>query len=393
MAGLGMVLSGGGARGAYEAGVTSWLLDEWAREGSAPRLQSVSGTSVGAIHAAALAAFIHDPQGAAKEIDRVWATLAMDQILRFGPAQWVRASRLLLGGSKPGGLFDARSLRGLVKRAIPWDRISENLGTGRIGALTVTATHVPTGRPTVFFEAASGIAPPNGLGNRVMIKRGPIGLPHVLASASIPLVFPPVELAGELYCDGGLRMNTPMEPAIRLGADRLFVVGLNTVREDQGVPELGAGRYPGASFLIGKVLNAFLLDHVSQDLDHLQHLNQIVRDGREAFGERFDLEMSRVAAHRGDAALREIHALVIRPSEDLGVLAAERLKKESFRLRRGMFGYALLRILDAGEGTGSDLASYLLFDSGYAKALHSLGREDAANAGDRIRAFFGAGAH
>lgn len=379
------MLSGGGARGAYEAGVLQWVLQDWARSGVPPRVHAVCGTSVGAIHAAFLASALHDPVGASERLGGVWSELRVDQLLRIGAGQALGLWRLALGGGSGASVFDARPLAAMVGRSVAWGHIRSNVAAGRLQALTVTATHVPTGRPVVFVEARPGHPMPAGSGRRVVTRPATIGLPHVLASAAIPLVFPPVKIDGDLYCDGGLRLNTPMGPAIRLGSDRLFVVALNTTREAQGLAELGSGRYPGAPFLIGKVLNAFLLDHVAQDLENLERVNRLLADAVAA-GASVD-RLAAVATAEGRPVHQPIRALAIHPSEDLGALAEQHVRKLSW-VGRAPVVNTLLKLVDVGEGTGSDLASYLLFDRGYTQELLALGRSDAEARAEQIREFF-----
>jgi NTE family protein len=380
---LAVVLSGGGARGAYEAGVLQWILSDLARRRAPLTIHAVCGTSVGAIHAAFLAAALDDPGRAAARIEDVWGSLRLDQVLRFRLRQGIGSWRILAGGAHGVGLFDPRALARLVGAAIDWPAVHSGVGRS-VGALTVTATHLATGRPTVFLEAPRGFPLPAGAGGRVVARREPIGLAHVMASASIPVVFPPVAVGGELYCDGGLRLNTPLGPAIRLGADRVLVVGLHAV--GIGAPELPLGRYPGASFLLGKVLNAFLLDHVAQDLENLQRVNDLLMDAEAACGPDAIRRMGVAAAARGRPVHRPIQALAIRPRTPLSEVAAHHLG--TLRLvGRGAPAAAMLRATGLGEGTSGDLASYLLFDARYTTELMAMGREDAAARADEIRAF------
>ncbi|MCB9695401.1 MAG: patatin-like phospholipase family protein [Alphaproteobacteria bacterium] len=380
-----LVLSGGGARGAYEAGVLSWILEDAAARGVRPHLHALCGTSVGAIHAAFLAANLHDPVGASARMNHLWTSLELDRVLRLRIPQALGLWRVVLGGNAGAGMFDPRPLMALVGRAIDWPRIRTNLAQGRLNALTVTATHVATGSPVVFLEAPDEIADPVGFGRKVQVRRDRIGSPHVLASAAIPLVFPPVAIDGDLYADGGLRLNTPMGPAIRLGARKLLVIALN--RKDDR-PELGTGRYPGAPFLLGKVLDAFLLDHVDQDLENLERVNRLLADVRAAGGDDVVARMAEDARARGDAVHHPVDALAIHPSQDLGELAGDHLRRLSV-LGRGGTVHALLKLVDVGEGSGSDLASYLLFDRAYTRELLELGRADAEREGDRLRSFLG----
>jgi NTE family protein len=227
---------------------------------------------------------------------------------------------------------------------------------------------------------------PRGLPRNIDVKAAHILPHHVLASAAIPIVFPPVFIKADLFCDGGLRLNTPLSPALHLGADRVLVIGMST-HPESARPELAMGRFPGLSFLLGKVLDAFLLDHVNFDVEELELVNQTLRDGIEAYGPGFVERTNEVAVARGGAPRRLVEPLVIRPSEDIGERAAAYLRRERVWLGRQL-GKVLLRAIDVGEGADSaDLASYLLFDGEFARGLIELGRRDAAARHDELEAF------
>ena len=200
-------------------------------------------------------------------------------------------------------------------------------------------------------------------------------------------MFPPVFIDTDLYCDGGLRLNTPLSPSIQLGADRVMVIAMSTSDEIRDTSELPRGRFPGLPFLLGKVLDAFLLDHVNLDLEELDRINAFLADGVAAYGASFVERTNREAAARGAPPRRPVQALAMRPSEDIGRLAAEFLRRERVSLRR-VFGRTLLRLIDVGEGAETaDLASYLLFDGRFASTLIDLGYADAKARSHEIAAF------
>lgn len=376
------MFSGGGSRGAYEAGVLSALVER-SRPGRAIA-DLVCGTSIGAISGAFLAAEIDTPRDAAEELERLWSTLTLEDVLGFDLRQVSSLPRLFLGSEVPSGLFDSRAIATRIAGSVRWARIGEHLASGRLRALTVTATHLPTGRPTVFVQRRPDVPPPQRMGHRVVVQDAVIGPSHVLASGAIPILFPSVSVGGELYCDGGLRLNTPLGPAIRLGAERVLVTALSTAHQE---PELPTARYPGAVFLLGKVLNAFLLDHVMSDLDELYRINKFLEDGRTVYGDDFDTRIGAYAASRGAPSYHLVEPYVVRPSEDLGVIAAHHLRRMRWKVGRVSPARLLLRLLDSREARSADLASYLLFDREYTRDLVELGRRDGRAASDVLDAF------
>lgn len=386
MSGIGLVMSGGGARGAYEVGVLSYVFGDLVRQRKrVPPLAIVAGTSVGAVNGTFVASVAHDLEGGVARLERMWRELELTDILRFGLRQIASLPRVMLGGAEASGVFDTAALRGLVTRELDFSRLRQNLDRGVLQAVTVTATHVMTGRPVVFVDRAPGTAHATALSSQALLREGPIRVEHVLASAAIPLIFPPIDIDGYLHCDGGLRLNTPMAPALHLGAERLLVIGVSSP-SSAGAPALAPGMYPGASFLLGKVLNAFLLDHVNLDLANLERTNEFLRHGVEAFGEEFLSRMNAVAARDGLPTRRIVDVCAIHPSLDLGRLAAEHLR--THRLRFGTtLGRSFLQFLDVGEGADADLASYLLFDGAFAQRLIELGRRDARAKKDELEAF------
>lgn len=383
---LGLVLSGGGSRGAYEVGVLSYALGDLVkRVGRAPLIDVISGTSVGAVNGAFMASTVDDLSRGLVQLETMWAKLQLADVLTFGVRQAVALRRVLLGGRRATGIFDATPLVKLVGQNIDWRRLARNIRKGHLKAFTVSATKVTTGQPTVFIDATPGYPLPPPFTPQVRICGQRIGPAHVLASAAIPLIFAPIPIGSSLHCDGGLRLNTPLAPAIHLGADRLFVVGCSDPFSD-GQSGLARGRYPGAPFLLGKVLNAFLIDHLNSDLQELRKMNAMLEDGIAVYGEDFVEKMSAAAAKRGEPKRRILDTFAIHPSVDLGHIASDHLGKN--RLRFGAtLGRQFLRLLDVGEGGDADLASYLLFDGAYARELIALGRADARKRRDELEAF------
>jgi NTE family protein len=388
-----IILSGGGARGAYEAGVLSYLYEELPRLGaSPPAFDVICGTSVGAINAVHLGAHAHAPAPGVRRLADLWGGLELQHVVRFGVREALRLPQVLLGGGQDTrGLFDVRPLVELVTREVPWRAIGTAIARGHLRALAVSATEIATGRTAVFMDAHPEMAIPARLGPRSHVVPGSIGPQHALASAAIPLVFPPVKVGSMLYCDGGLRQNTPMAPALHLGASRLLVIGLSRDVRGSAAPEgrLPANLAPGAPFLLGKVLNAFLLDHVESDIELLERINEVLEVGRAVYGDEFVSRLSREAELRGSRAYKRIHTLVVRPSEDIGRIAADHVRRG--RISGPLLTRKLLAMLESGVSDEADLASYLLFDGAFCRRLIELGRADAHARRHELAAFFDEG--
>jgi NTE family protein len=386
-----MILSGGGARGAYEVGVLWYIFDDLTRIlGAPPRIDILCGTSVGAINACFLAAHLGDPVLGLRRLVELWSELELTRVLGFGVRQVVTLPRVLLGGGEGYGLFDVKPMADLVQREISWRAVARCLRRGMLRALTVSCTEVGTGRTAVFMQTSPGLTIPSAAPPRTLFKADRIGPHHALASAAIPLLFPPVRIDGELFLDGGLRQNTPIAPALRLGATHIFAIGSSREIRGRVVREAGhqqATRAPGAAFLLGKVLNAFLLDHIDVDIELLTRLNSVLVDGARAYGGQFTEALSEEAKKRGAQEYRYVTCMRVRPSEDIGRLANDHLKRG--RLRGDpILTKRLFSLLDLGVDTEADLASYLLFDGPFCRRLIEMGRADAQARRDDLLAFF-----
>jgi NTE family protein len=386
-----MILSGGGARGAYEVGVLWYIFDDLTRIlGAPPRIDILCGTSVGAINGCFLAAHLGDPVLGLRRLVELWTDLELARVLGFGMRQVLTLPRVVLGGGDGYGLFDVRPMADLVQREISWRAVSRCLRKGMLRALTVSCTEVSTGRTVVFMQVSPDLTIPGAAPPRTLFRADRIGPHHALASAAIPLLFPPVRIDGELHLDGGLRQNTPIAPALRLGATHIFAIGSSREVQGRVVREAGhpaPNRAPGAAFLLGKVLNAFLLDHVDVDIELLTRINNVLVDGAHAYGSTFANALSEQARKRGAQEYRFVKALRVRPSEDIGQLANSHIRRNGLRgdpiLTRRLFN-----LLDLGVEGEADLASYLLFDGPFCRRLIELGRADAQARRDELIDFF-----
>lgn len=420
-----LVLSGGGARGAYAVGAVRGIVEVLGRRpADAPPFRMFSGTSVGAINAAFLAAHADRGDLDVERLAALWRTLALENHLRVlvsGVVGWRGLSghlpegvagriaalrRLVTGGPSERlgrSVLDSRPLERLVTDAIPWARLDAQVAAGQVLGLMIAALHVGSGCTTIFTHLAPGVTFRPSHDPRRTWRRERISAAHVLASAAIPFVFPARRVGGSYYCDGGIRFNTPLAPPIRAGAQRLVVVALGYRAEagdgspdDLAAPqsvetrsEAGVERYPSPFFLGGKLLNALFLDPVFYDLHVLERTNALIDVLEESLSESALEEVRGVLRSTRGVHYQRLDTLVLRPSEDLGKHATEELRALRAAGRLRLLDRLLLGAAEADrEGRDADWASYLLFDRGYAERLIALGRADVLARADEVRAFF-----
>ena len=394
---LALVLSGGGARGAYEVGVLRYILGQMTpRLGEQARPSIFSGTSVGAINACAIAAHHDAADFGVKLLADRWMQLGLDAVFKLGWGDLTGLARWMVGSARPGGprsLLDAGPLADLVRNAIPWRNLHQGVTEGRLLGVTVSATDIETGHTVVFVETQAE-ALLYSRDRAVDWAAVRLTAQHALASAAIPIIFPTVRVAGRMYSDGSLRQNTPIAPALRLGAGRVLVIGLRT-RRVRSAPRSGRQdekeqkTYSSPLFLFGKLLDALLLDRVENDLANLRQVNAALTELHRLSPIAIGREPLAAALEAAGGGLRPVIDVFIRPSQDLGALAAHVLERPAVRARlSGPAGYLLRRLGEAtGSGDPSDILSYLLFDAEYAGELMSLGERDAASRKDELEEF------
>lgn len=372
-----------------------YLLEELPRRlGHPVHFDILCGTSVGAIHACYLAATAHEDAARGSRLVDFWSSMRIEEVLPLSRRDLLSLPRRLLGvrrvveamrgGATPArlyGLLNTGPLERLVLHAIPWRFIRQNVRDGRVDAVCVAATQVATGRVTIFMETREHAVPQWTRDPNILPRPTRLLPTHALASAAIPLLFPAVRVASTYYVDGGLRLNTPLAPALRLGADRVLVVALRPHPRQASEAALAEQRvedYGSPLFLFGKLLNALLLDHVDTDLARMHVMNEVLDDGAAAFGPGFLEKLNAQALKQGRHPFRPIRDLVIRPSADLAIMAGQILQgMGGERARSPILRLAARNLTDGRRTPESDLLSYLLFDGEFLAPLAELGMRDA----------------
>jgi NTE family protein len=375
---LGLVLTGGGARAAYQAGVLHGI-SELVPEGSPIPFRSIAGISAGAINAAFLAARATDFRAGSRHACALWSELRSDRILSTDLASvgklaagWMRD--LGLGGAFRGSrstfLLGTSPLTRLLQDQIDFLAIERHLRDGVLHGVAISATHYKTGTAISFFEGDPAIE--NWVRSSRLGKRARLTLQHVLASASIPVLFQPVRLEDSFYGDGSIRLRAPLSPAIHLGAEKILAIGIRYYRPEDDTRELNevsSMEKITVADIAGVMLNATFMDALESDVERLERINQTIA---------LLTEENRL---KHPHKLRTIPILTIRPSRDLGSFASEQFSRFPAMLRH------LLKGIGASDESGWDLLSYLAFDSTYTQRLLELGYEDAMARRQEIREF------
>lgn len=395
-----LVLAGGGARGAYEVGVVQGILEALGLPERCP-FQIFTGTSVGAINTAYFVSRAHRRDMGISRLVELWTgmTLLEDLEVDFVGAMgldlptWMRSQQPKVPAPAGPGMLRADPLEELIRHSMDWDQLHANIDSGLVEACVVAALRMDSGQTTLFAELASQSPFVPSRDPRRVVCPTRLGADHVLASAAIPLVFPPRLIGGRRYVDGGMRYNTPLGPALRCGAERVVIVSTHYIGAPPGEdaapphPELNA-EPPSMSFLLGKLVDAVMLDPMEYDLQVLERVNRMIDIVHSISTPEQRVKLAQAMAEIRGQPYRRVRPLVFHPSEDIGAMANDYIKRHGLRVGEGLSARMKSRLLEWMVSGGSDLVSFLLFDGAFASELIALGRRDALKRQTVLRAFF-----
>lgn len=368
----GLVMTGGGARAAFQVGVTRALYEIIGTKSNL--FDVITGNSAGAINSTYLAANCENWDVASHNLVELWSKVKPQNIYDLRKRtisdlglRWVSGTvfgGLTLSGSNVNHLLDTSPLRGLAEKEIDFSHISRNLDKNFLHGVSLSTTNYNTGSSVIFYDSRLEVrdwARSDRFSQRTELK-----VQHLMASSAIPFFFPPVQIGSSFFGDGCIRQTTPLSPAIHLGADRIIAIGVRHPHDKNKVKNLTFSPFPAPTMgqVAGTMLNAIFLDSLDSDVERLRRINELISEG----------------AH---PELKSIPILLIRPSRDLGKMSCDITPELP-----GMLRYLLKGIGVTGQ-EGLDLLSYLAFDPSYTKPLIELGYDDTYKMKEEILRFIG----
>ena len=373
--GIALVLQGGGARAAYQVGVLKALSEVLGHPEENP-FPIITGTSAGAINAAVLASNAGNFAESVVKLEKIWTSIEPHQVYRTDvpgviacSARWLSA--FLLGALTKNhrvSLFDNSPLEVLLTSSMNANHIQAHLDSGALRALAITASGYTSGQHCAFFQAAPDISGWKR-SQRVGIRVAELQAKHLMASSAIPFAFPAVKINREFFGDGSIRQMAPMSPALHLGASRIFVIGTAKLVKDV-VNRARSDTYPSLAEIAGHAMSSIFLDSLAMDLELLQRVNSTI-----ALVDQERLKASGMPLHHVDFC-------VACPDAPLEALAHAHVGNLPRSIR------FLMRSIGAMRKGGAALASYLLFDKQYCRALIKMGYEDTIKRREEFAIFF-----
>lgn len=372
-----LILSGGGARGAYQVGVLKGLSEILPEKTKSP-FDILSGSSAGAINCAHLATNIQHFSVAIEKLVYLWSQIKAEQVFKTDFLSLNKFSLGLFGEKKLNALLDTAPLRELISKNCDFSKIKKNLEAEFINSVIITANNYDSSSAISFIQTKdqSHVFWRESRRKAVLAE---INVDHVMASSAIPMLFPPIEIESQHYGDGCVRNNTPCSPSIRMGAEKLFVIGVRTQLNSEVNHQIQSQKKksapqqsPSMIKILNTLLNAVLLDSVEQDVLRIQRINQLAKLVKQS--------ESQISVE-DKMGLKEIPALCISPSQDIGELA----RQHAHHLPR------LIRMTISAFGSldeASEILSYLLFEPNFCKSLIEMGYQDALANKESIQSFF-----
>lgn len=366
---VGLILPGGGARNAYQAGVLAAIAELLPRDAPNP-FAIICGSSSGAINAAMLASYALRFHDGVRRLAGIWENLHAGKIYRTDMLtalhdSWCWFLSFTSGGlmgSQPHALLDNTPLRQLLESHLRLARVQQAIDSGILRALSITACGYSSGQSISYYQGRPDLQP--WYRTRRMGRPAELRIDHVMASVALPLIFPAVFLRGEYHGDGSMRETAPLSPAVHLGADRLLAITVRSFSPSTIPAGDAASPYPSFGQIAGYVLDTLFMDGLYADVERLQRINQLVS-----------------VDHGGNHTLRVIDLLILSPSRDLDALVPRHLPSMPASVR------FLLRTLGANSPAGQPLITYLMFESSYCKELLELGQEDGYRRRQEIAEF------
>jgi NTE family protein len=409
-----LVLTGGGARGAYEVGVLQRLYETLVDNGPCERLFDIlAGTSAGALNACALGSMAHDAKNRLTALTDYWQSITMQRLLKFGVREVARLPNVILGRrlgldslqyrKRPkervgpphppvAGLFDTSPLHRDMVNEIPWHFLQDNLRKGILRGIAVCATELCTSKSIVFYQVHEDGMYRAGKDSAREERPVEVGVQHAMASAAIPFLFPAVQIEGICYADGALRQNAPLYPAMRMGAEKVLIVGLSREPDQKyRTARMSCQRnpFPGSLFLLGRTINAVMDGVLDHEIHRIEMFNQLILKGQALYGDTFLENMNQATRAYRNTNYRLVDVRIVRPSRNLNELALESAEEAPKELTMpGASGRFVRNVMTSSPFLESELSSYLMFTPTYIRKLMRLGYEDTKAQEEDLLAFF-----
>lgn len=351
----GLILPGGGARNAYQAGVLKAIADMLPEDAKNP-FQVISGSSSGALNAVLLASSANRFQEGVDRLWGIWSNFHVGKVFKVD--SWTAfksafgwGANFLLGGltRQPRSVLDNSPLRELLERHIRFARIQQAIDSGDLRAVSITASGYSSGLSVAYYQGSKDVVPwrrtrRTGIPTELTIN-------HLMASSAIPVLFPAVKLRNEYFGDGSMRQTAPLSPALHMGANRLLIIGVRNTGQDPQPDDSREVNYPSFGQISGYIFDTLFMDSLDADIERMRRINHTITETRQ---KRVEYQ---------DTSLRQIDYLVISPSQDVREIVAKYVQNFPKSVRM------LLKGIGALAREGRPLMSYLMFDAPFCKEL------------------------